>query len=85
MLLITLLLVTSSTPFVPYLDTNYEFHMNYTGERVSGEPMIAFTCSDDSLSLDSLATYYPSVVQLSEEQFSELIDNPNEFCERFGR
>jgi hypothetical protein len=35
--------------------------------------------------VDSLAAIYPAVVTLGEEIFEEMLDNPEEFCERFRR
>ena len=48
-------------PVVPYIDTEGNFYMNFTGQITEGEPVTAFTCTADSLSLDSLASVYPCV------------------------
>lgn len=85
MTLTLLLLLTLDSPFVPYIDTDLNVHMNYTGAVTEGEPYIALTRLSDSLSIDSLAQIYPTVVTLGDEQFEELVDNPEEFCERFER
>lgn len=85
LLLAASILTISSSPTVPYLDTDYTFHYNYTGAVIEGEPMIGFTCITDSLDVDSLAAIYPAVVTLGEEIFEEMLDNPEEFCERFRR
>jgi hypothetical protein len=84
-LLFLVILTFSSPPIVPYLDTDYTFHYNYTGTVIEGEPMIGFTCITDNLDMDSLATIYPTVVTLGEDIFEEMLDNPEEFCERFRR
>jgi hypothetical protein len=84
-LLFLVILVAPPPPIVPYLDTDYTFHYNYTGAVIEGEPMIGFTCITDSLDVDSLAAIYPAVVTLGEEIFEEMLDNPEEFCERFRR
>jgi len=85
MLLLLSIVLNMTSPFVPYLDTDYAFHYNYTGAVIEGRPLIAFTSIEDSLSIDSLSNIYPTVIAVDSITFETLVDNPEEFCERFRR
>jgi hypothetical protein len=61
-------------PFVPYIDTEGIFYANYTGMIVEGIPNVAFTCVQDSLSLDSLLELYPCVSLMDSITFETFIE-----------
>jgi hypothetical protein len=67
-------------PFVPYIDIEGIFYANYTGMVVEGIPNVAFTCVQDSLSLDSLLEIYPCVSLMDSIVFYNFVElRLNEF------
>lgn len=64
--------------FVPYLDTQGIFHMNYTGECVDGIPDVAFVCTEDSLDTDSLLEVYSTLVFMDRETFNLFVESLEE-------
>jgi len=69
-----MLLLIIDSPIVPYIDTDNNFHANYTGMCTEGEPVVAFTNSADSLNIDSLLIIYPSIVTMDSLAFIEFVE-----------
>ena len=71
--------IVPDSPIVPYIDTEGNFRMNYTGECVNGIPNVAFTCAEDSLNMDSLMLIYPTLVTIeTREAFDLFIETRRE-------
>lgn len=73
-LAILLLFLVSVSLAIPYIDIEGNFQINYTGMCINGEPMVGFTCSEDSLNLDSLLEIYPSVSIMDSVVYYQFIE-----------
>jgi hypothetical protein len=74
MLLVGIAVAQYDRVVVPYLDTEGNFYLNYTGRITEGEVALAFTCKEDSLNLDSLLNIYGSVSVMDSVVFYSFIE-----------